>query len=199
MSRRKPRGLTKEEEALWSEVARRTERIERKPTSLTQNETASEKPKNPKPKIQRPIKPFKVGSAKKPSIKNDVLPTLSDRLAAAPIQMDHKDFGRMRRGKLTPEGRIDLHGMTLSEAHPALLSFVMSAHAAGKRLVLVITGKGKDRDDLGPIPVRRGVLRHQVPQWLAQAPLSSLVLQVSEAHGKHGGGGAYYVYLRRKR
>ncbi|MFG6543173.1 Smr/MutS family protein, partial [Sulfitobacter sp. M22298] len=53
--------------------------------------------------------------------------------------------------------------------------------------------------DGGPIPVRDGVLRHQVPQWLSMPPLSSLVLQVAQAHVSHGGGGAYYVYLRRNR
>ena len=55
------------------------------------------------------------------------------------------------------------------------------------------------RDEGGPIPVRHGVLRHQVPQWLSMPPLSSAVLQVSQAHISHGGGGAYYVYLRRHR
>jgi DNA-nicking Smr family endonuclease len=43
-----------------------------------------------------------------------------------------------------------------------------------------------------------GVLRHQVPLWLRQPPLGQAVLQVSEAHLKHGGSGAYYVYLRRR-
>ena len=65
--------------------------------------------------------------------------------------------------------------------------------------MLVVTGKGKDRDDGGPIPVRLGVLRHNVPQWLSTPPLAQIVLQVTEAHLKHGGGGAYYVYLRRNR
>ena len=65
--------------------------------------------------------------------------------------------------------------------------------------MLVVTGKGKDRDTGGPIPVRHGVLRHNVPQWLRMPPLASLVLQITEAHLKHGGGGAYYVYLRRQR
>ncbi|HKL64840.1 MAG TPA: Smr/MutS family protein, partial [Roseovarius sp.] len=77
--------------------------------------------------------------------------------------------------------------------------FMLRAHGADKRLVLVVTGKGKDRDDGGPIPVRNGVLRHNVPQWLRAAPLGPLVLQVTEAHARHGGGGAYYVYLRRRR
>jgi DNA-nicking Smr family endonuclease len=120
-------------------------------------------------------------------------------LAAKPVQMDRKAFGRMKRGKLSPEGKIDLHGMTLEQAHPALNRFVMSAHGAGKRLVLVVTGKGKSGRDTGPIPLRKGVLKHQVPQWLTMPPLGQIVMQVTPAHISHGGDGAYYVYLRRAR
>ena len=66
-------------------------------------------------------------------------------------------------------------------------------------LVLVITGKGRPGQDEGPAPLRQGVLRRQVPVWLAQPPLGPLVLQVAEAHVRHGGAGARYVYLRRQR
>lgn len=125
------------------------------------------------------------------------MPGISERMARQPVQMDKKAFGRLKRGKLLPEGKIDLHGMTMEQAHPALTGFLLRAHGEGKRLVLVITGKGKSKPDDGPIPTRRGVLKHQVPQWLAMAPLRSVVLQVAEAHLKHGGTGAYYVYLRR--
>jgi len=105
-----------------------------------------------------------------------------------------------KRGKLKPEGRIDLHGMTVAQAHPALTSFVMSAHSSGKRLVLVITGKGgKRQDDWAIAPQRMGALKRQVPHWLTQAPMSQVVMQVTEAHIRHGGTGAYYVYLRRTR
>ena len=113
--------------------------------------------------------------------------------------MDQKAYGKLKRGKLKPEARIDLHGMTLAEAQPALIGFILRAQGQGKRLVLVITGKGKAASDDGPIPVRRGVLRHAVPEWLRSAPLAQNVLQISEAHAKHGGGGAFYVYLRRQR
>ena len=115
------------------------------------------------------------------------------------FRMDHAAFRKMTRGKLKPEGRIDLHGMTLSQAHPALTRFILDAHAAGKRLVLVITGKGKDRETPDPIPIRRGVLRHQVPMWLHNPPLGAVVLDIREAHQRHGGGGAYYVYLKKAR
>ena len=123
----------------------------------------------------------------------------AQRLSQSPLRMDHKTHKRMTQGKLRPEARLDLHGMTMDQAHPALMRFILRAHENGKRMVLVITGKGKSRDEGGPIPVRRGVLRHNVPQWLSTPPLAAVVLQVTEAHLKHGGGGAYYVYLRRQR
>jgi DNA-nicking Smr family endonuclease len=113
--------------------------------------------------------------------------------------MDARKHAKMTRGKLDPEARIDLHGMTLAEAHPELIRFILNAQTAGLRLVLVITGKGKPGPDHGPIPQRTGVLRHQVPLWLRMAPMGPAVLQINEAHLKHGGGGAYYVYLRRGR
>ena len=103
----------------------------------------------------------------------------------------------MSRGKLRPEAKLDLHGMTLAEAGPELARFILSCHARGLRLVLVITGKGSRDGIEGPLPVRRGALRHQVPHWLHTAPLSHAVQQVAPAHLRHGGTGAYYVYLRR--
>jgi DNA-nicking Smr family endonuclease len=111
--------------------------------------------------------------------------------------MDRRTFERMTRGKLAPEARIDLHGMTLAEAHPELVRFLLRSQAAGVRLALVITGKGREREDRGPIPERTGLLRHQVPQWLRLPPLGTVVLQVAQASQRHGGAGAFYVYLRR--
>ena len=193
MARRK---LTNDEIDLWRKVAARSERMhpeDQKPARILP------KPKPTKAPSLR-IEHFEVGQmARRSAPAHSLKPSLPDRLAAAPVQMDRKAFGRMKRGKLKPEGRIDLHGMTLDRAHPALNRFILTAQASGKRLVLVITGKGKHRDDGGPIPTKFGVLRHQVPQWLRMAPLAGLVMQVSESHIRHGGQGAYYVYLRRSR
>lgn len=112
------------------------------------------------------------------------------------VRMDPKTHTRMLRGKLAPQSRIDLHGMTLAEAHPELIRFILNAQDEGLRLVLVITGKGKMTHD--PVPRPIGALRHQVPHWLRLPPLSLAVQQVAEAHLKHGGSGAFYVYLRRR-
>ncbi len=181
---------------LWRRVTDRTERLDL--NSLFTPEIDDPSPSSP---ALRKAKTIVIGKpeGKLRRTAHNLSPSLPEQISSAPVQMDQKAFGKLKRGKLKPEGRIDLHGMTLDRAHPVLTRFILSAHADGKRLVLVITGKGKMRDDGGPIPVRHGVLRHQVPQWLAMPPLSSAVLQIAQAHLSHGGGGAYYVYLRRHR
>ena len=92
----------------------------------------------------------------------------------------------LRRGRIEPDARIDLHGLTQERAYRALLGFLTRAQADGSRLVLVITGKG-------------GVLRSQLPLWLGQADLRPLVAGLNEAHIRHGGGGAFYVLLRKRK
>jgi DNA-nicking Smr family endonuclease len=195
---RKPRHLSSDERALWDRVAERAV-----PLHPTRQEHAPDLSPTPKPKrpvvSPGPVPDFRVGQKVDAARPHDVMRPLVDRLASSPLNMDNKSFGKMKRGKLKPEARIDLHGMTMAEAHPDLVAFILGSQAVGRRLVLVITGKGKDRDDGGPIPTRFGVLRHQVPQWLALPPLSQAILQVTPAHLRHGGHGAYYVYLRRNR
>ncbi|RVT83448.1 DNA mismatch repair protein MutS [Rhodobacteraceae bacterium CCMM004] len=202
MTRRKePRGLRPDEEALWRQVAHTAKPLH----PHRQAKTPAPAPKTPGAAAKRPADPapdlsgFNIGAHATPRSSHDLSPALSDRLAAQPLAMDKKTFARMKRGKLGIEGRLDLHGMTLADAQGRLNRFILDAHAAGKRLVLVITGKGRDRDEGGPIPTRRGALKHQVPQWLTSGALRAAVLQVTEAHRSHGGSGAYYVYLRRPR
>ncbi|MFB9149147.1 Smr/MutS family protein [Roseovarius ramblicola] len=194
------RQLRPDEMTLWQEVARRTEPLGPKRRQATMMPDKTSTPPGPASEEASPVPAFRLGDAARgDGPRHDVLPGIAERIAAAPVAMDRKSFHRLKRGKLAPEARLDLHGMTLDDAHGALTGFILRAHGANKRLVLVVTGKGKDRDDGGPIPVRHGVLRHNVPQWLRLPPLGPLVLQVTEAHIRHGGGGAYYVYLRRRR
>jgi len=200
----KRRGLSAEDRALWDLVRAKTEPIKRSNLEARQFDPDTELPAPshaPAPSSLRKARSLILGKpvGKSAPAAHNLTPAIHDQIRQAPVQMDAKSFGKLKRGKLRPEGKIDLHGMTLDRAHPALTGFVMNAHAQGKRLILVVTGKGKQRDEGGPIPVRHGVLRHQVPQWLAMQPMKSVVLQVAQAHISHGGGGAYYVYLRRHR
>jgi len=192
------RTLRPEEEELWQAVARTATPMHVMPPRRKLDLA----PPTPVP-VHNPVPlrlpGFTLGEKVRKTVIHNLAPSLSESLEKAPILMDAKAHARMTRGKLQPEARIDLHGMTLAEAHPELIRFILNTHAAGCRLVLVITGKGKLKPDNGPIPQRMGVLRHQVPLWLRQIPLSNAVLQITESHLKHGGAGAYYVYLRRPR
>lgn len=195
----KRRKLRPDEEELWRKVVSDAERLHpEKP--LNPQDFVTTPAQTPRKKaIFQPLTNSVSLPASRPTATADLSPTIADQIRGRAVQMDRKAFDQMKRGKLRPEGKIDLHGMTLDRAHPALTRFILGAQAQGKRLVLVVTGKGKQRDDGGPIPVRFGVLRHQVPQWLSLPPMSSVVLQVTQAHLRHGGSGAYYVYLRRTR
>ncbi len=198
MSRR--RTLRPEEEDLWQSVARTAQPLHpQKSKAMEQLRASASADSTPKAEPARPVPAFRIGERAQTVLGHDLSPSISDSMAQAPLRMDAKAFTRMSRGKLAPEARIDLHGLTLAEAHPELIRFILNAQSQGLRLVLVITGKGKRIEDDGPIPQRVGVLKHNVPQWLRMPPLGPAILQVSEAHLKHGGSGAYYVYLRRTR
>jgi len=189
MTSRKPRNLRPEEQQLWDKV-----RQSAVPLHVPQKTILAEAVENIAPPKAPPVIPtFRVGQNAAPQRQP------AGFGQTPPLQMDSKQFARMRKGKLRPEARIDLHGMTLAQAHPALTEFILWSRSRGCRLVLVITGKGRSgRSDI-PSPVRVGVMRHQVPQWLRQGAVGSVVQQVSDAHVKHGGSGALYVYLRRNR
>lgn len=109
------------------------------------------------------------------------------------------------RGIRSFDARIDLHGMTQHEAHDQLRGFLHVAYQRGHVIVLVITGKGgrSGRESASghgaPYMDERGILRRVVPQWLAMADLRHIVLGFEEAHLTHGGSGALYVRLRRRK
>lgn len=195
------RHLGPDEEALWQAVARTAQPMHPQKAQAPRPGGVALPPSLPQEKVKpvRPaLQPFRIGEKSGTILGHDLLPGLSAQLPAAPLRMDAKAFARMSRGKLEPEARIDLHGLTLAEAHPYLVSFILGAQAQGLRLVLVITGKGRRTADDGPIPQRHGILRQQLPQWLSQAPLAKAVLQVAEASRRHGGSGAFYVYLKKR-
>ncbi|WP_380055898.1 Smr/MutS family protein [Falsihalocynthiibacter sp. SS001] len=198
---KKPRRLKPNEEDLWLTIASQITPLRPARAKLTKSIPQHDKPLKPKQhQSHQPRGGFRIGEKSKPIPESrDLKPSLPEQMARERVQMDGKKYKRMKQGREAPQAKIDLHGMTMAQAHPVLMGFILDAFDDGKRLVLVVTGKGKHRDEPGPIPVPYGVLKHQVPQWLSMPPLRSAVLQVAQAHRKHGGEGAYYVYLRRQR
>lgn len=115
------------------------------------------------------------------------------RTAAAPNPgIDRRTATRLRRGELAIDRRLDLHGMTEAAAHAALDRFVRLAWQDGVRVLLVVTGKGS-------VSAGGGVLRRNLPRWLAVGENAPRVLRVESAQPRHGGAGAFYVLLRRRR
>lgn len=206
---RKGRRISAEDQALWGRVAKTARPLSSGLAGPDLARQFADAMAETPPTGQAPSKPVRVappsGMVLRPTPParrdpgHDLAHPLAEALARQPVKMDKRRFQRLSRGKLEPDARIDLHGMTLAQAHGALNSFILRAHARGARLVLVITGKGKTISDDGPIPRRPGALRHDVPQWLRMAPLGPLVLELRPAHARHGGSGAYYVYLKRPR
>jgi DNA-nicking Smr family endonuclease len=117
--------------------------------------------------------------------------------------LDRRTAERLRKGARAPDARIDLHGLTAERAHRACLRFLAEAVGRGHRVVLVITGKGGS-DGADPGHGRaggrgRGVLRQSLPGWLRASPLGQSIVGIYQAHRRHGGEGAFYVYLKRHR
>ncbi|MFO1061883.1 MAG: Smr/MutS family protein [Dongiaceae bacterium] len=106
--------------------------------------------------------------------------------------VDRRQAERLSRGRLEVEATLDLHGLTQQAAHARLDAFIAASTEAGRRCVLVITGKGLAKE-------AGGVLRQNVPRWLNEQPNRARVLAFDYAQQKHGGMGALYVLLKRRR
>ena len=193
MSRR--RQLSDDEEALWAGFTRSIAPLKRSKKAAKPADRASPKkiatPSVAKKSEPALAKPHPVAKRETPPAAPPPLTTLGRRLKQ-----------RVARGREPIDARIDLHGRTQSEAHAALLHFLHRAQADGARTVLVVTGKGfgkAPRDAEREIGSSRGVLKRQVPLWLALPEFRPLIVGFDDAHVGHGGEGALYVRLRRAR
>ena len=181
MSRRRP--LSDEDEALWFSVVRSVKPL--RPGKTKAKAAAKPAPEQDKSVPRRPSKPVPPSASPPPKKSPPLVP------------LDKRQRQRVARGRDAIDARIDLHGMTQSEAHAALMHFIQGAQTRGARLVLIVTGKGSGKSD--DAARERGVLRRQVPLWLALPEFRPFVVGFNEAHVAHGGGGALYVRLRRNR
>jgi DNA-nicking Smr family endonuclease len=116
------------------------------------------------------------------------VPMLDHRRAPG---VDKSTAGRFAKGMMEIDATIDLHGLTQPVAHAALSRFIVGSAEMGRRCLLVITGKGNREGS--------GILRSEVPRWLSEPDLRGRILTYSHAQPKHGGQGALYVLLKRRR
>jgi DNA-nicking Smr family endonuclease len=194
--------LTEEDEELWASVAQNLEPVRRK----ERVHGAFEPAKSPEmrqhelkrggygsaPQAHPPVKPRPL--APPPTVRSNPPPAVYDRTRAR----------KLAAGRMAIEARLDLHGLRQSEAHMALRAFLFACHGKGLRNVLIITGKGGSADDDASSRFDlfdrrdRGILKRNVPRWLAEPELRALVVGYTTAHARHGGEGALYLQLRRR-
>ncbi len=178
------RKLTDEERALWERLSETVQPLSKKKMAKARPSAAA---------VTAPRKPKSVSEtrAKRPasSPKVNVSAPAKRPPALAPLQ--ERTRRRLVRGLVEIDARIDLHGMRQERAFARLQTFLHHAQARGHRVVLVVTGKGNGEG--------RGVLRQSVPAWLARPDLRHLVVGFEPAGRRHGGDGALYVRVRRRR
>jgi DNA-nicking Smr family endonuclease len=171
---------SRDERALWRSAVRDVKawrEAEADAPAPPPGPTPSEQKRRPAATVSKPAGP---ANAKQPALApGDV------------VGVDRRLADRLKRGRLPIQSTLDLHGLTQSEAHAAVKGFVARALDRGLRTVLIVTGKGR-RDGAG-------VLKSALPRWLNEAPLRPFVLALSEARPEHGGTGALYVLLKRRR
>lgn len=183
-----PRGLSAEEAALWARLASTVTPLRRQPAVPVSV-----------PPVAIPVAPPPAPAKRAP--KGRVPPPPPPRPQPAPTPgpgLDTSWERKLARAAIAPDFTLDLHGHTLDQAHQRLDMGLGQAKAMGARLVLLITGKPRpvhaaDRGE------RRGAIRAKVLDWLAAGPHAADIAAIRNAHRRHGGAGALYLVLKRKR
>ena len=184
MSKR-PRKLSAAEEALWRVVAKTASALPGRAALDERDDGAGSE--------------MEISTPPRPASRKLASPAVPRPIASPPklTPIERRLFTRLGRGSAPIDSRLDLHGLTQHEAHSRLARFLSQSQARGDKIVLVITGKG--RPGSGSATAEGGVLRRVVPHWLAAPDLRPLVVGFEEAHVTHGGSGALYIRIRRKR
>jgi DNA-nicking Smr family endonuclease len=182
---RRVRGLREDERTLWKTVIRSIKPLHEIPPNGDEATVPA---------------PQREPAANSPPLRTPVArPTTAKPASPPPLApLERRLRQRLAKGHVAIERRLDLHGLTQREAHDALIHFLRAAQREGARIALVVTGKGARTAERDPF-AERGVLRRLVPQWLKGSELRALVVGFEPAHVGHGGEGALYVRLRRKR
>ena len=116
------------------------------------------------------------------------------------IRIDKKKLSLLKRGKLQPEFILDLHGMNTVKAKKRSIEFIRFNYLNGKRLLLIITGKGKYlKTSFFENKTQIGIIRKSLKAWLYESDMRTKILGVVSSHIIHGGEGAFYIYLKKNK
>ena len=178
-----PRGLSEDESAAWAKLAATVTPMAGKRAPVVKEAIHSRTVSAP----ARPVAPRSASVASPPS-----MPRPSGG------NLDSHWDRKLKAGQLAPDFTLDLHGHNLDAAHRRLMDGMRQALAMDARTILLIAGKERPVDpaDRGH---RRGAIRAKILDWLAASEFGSDIAAVRRAHIRHGGEGALYLVLKRRR
>ncbi|MEO1729424.1 MAG: Smr/MutS family protein [Pseudomonadota bacterium] len=192
--------MSTEEQAAWARLAESVTPLSgrtRPAVAKASSGAASEAGKNTAPKP--------VGTARPASIKPKAhapvtapKPPPAARISDGPTGLDSHWDRRFKSGRIEPDLTLDLHGHTLDTAYARITAGLDQARAMGARVVLVIAGRERPVDPADRAG-RRGAIRAKLLDWLAAGPHADHISAVRRAHRAHGGEGALYLILKRRR
>ncbi|WHO39929.1 Smr/MutS family protein [Sphingobium sp. AP49] len=174
------RTLTSDEQALWGALTR-TVRPIRPGLSRPALPAATNRPIAETRLTPAPPKPMPVTVPRSPA-----------------AVLDNGWERRIRSGNIAPDMAIDLHGHSLASAHSRLNQALATAFSRDVRVLLIVTGK-PPKASSGGEKARRGAIRGEIGHWLETSPHADRIASVRVAHPRHGGDGAIYLILRRKK
>lgn len=199
--RRRARALSEEEHRLWRAVVRDARPLRGKAVVLEPDQSPGPEREPPAKSVSKPKQDVPIRSA--------IVTSKPARPAGPPPlnDLDRRTSQRLARGQVEAEARLDLHGHGREEARISLLRFVARCRADGLRCVLVITGKGESPFSRHTLHSARyheaaehsGILRSALPVWLEEPAFRAEVASFQPAHPRHGGGGAFYLWLRKRK
>ena len=141
-------------------------------------------------RVARTVRPLHMPKSNVPTATHvHIPPAPPPILHHSPQDIQTRSDKKVRRGQVHIDLTIDLHDLTRDAAFAALVPKIERAFKRRHRTVLVITGKGANL---------QGVLRQSLPSWLADVALRPYISATSPAHIRHGGSGAFYVFLKRR-
>ena len=176
------RRLSADEQALWDKVV----------ASVTPLHPRAARP-------PLPVAPEPVTAAAKPARPAPVSAKVTPAATPKPKPGETLDGSwdrRLSRGLVQPDATVDLHGHNLATAYDLLDRRLEQGIAGGARLLLLITGKPPSE---ARKPSGRGAIRAAVGDWLGASRHAGSIAAVRGAHPRHGGSGALYIVLRRRR
>ena len=124
-----------------------------------------------------------------------------DTFISSNEKLPNKDFDYQKKKNLKVRS-IDLHGYTLDEANKTIEDFINKAFSENVNKLIVVTGKGIHSENEKDPYVSKdlGILKYSVPEFITNnKDLMSKINEITDAKIEDGGGGAFYILLKKNK